>query len=312
MRFGLSFSNDRAVADQVFSIDAHTLTVIEADGTLIEPLTVHRLPIAPGQRYSVLLNPPTSLDVNSEIHQEFLLRSEMDPACFNIPNPALELEALAIVRYPGTRDPTKSSSGHRTNSAGLELRSRGLEISRSSSSSKVQVLPKSEPWKKIPEPGVTNEPCHDMEPSSLVPLVEDRAPEFDPELDTRVVISATLPKLDKHNLSPMGYLNRSTWRADPSMPLLQKYLQATDPNNEMGYDLNEPIKSKIHGAKQLVINPSISEKRVVELILNNRDEAPHPFHLHGHKFWVLETHESTFGEFLNRELFESFYSSILF
>ena len=30
----------------------------------------------------------------------------------------------------------------------------------------------------------------------------------------------------------------------------------------------------------------------VEVVLNNYDDSPHPFHLHGHKFWVMETHEA--------------------
>lgn len=291
-------SRFRAVADQIFSIDGHTLTIIEADGLLIEPLTVHKLPISAGQRYSVLLNPPSTLQSELEKTQAFSLRAETEPECFNIPNPSLEFEAIAIVRYPGSH---KSGSGPRVSSAGLELRSRGIEVNRSGSKSnrEVQVLPKSQPWPKISEPGVPDEACHDMEPTSLIPLVEERAPDFDPEVDTRVVVAITLPKLEKHKLSPMSYLNRTTWRGDHSEPLLQKYLTASNVTNELDFDLKDPVKSGIYNPKhQLIVNPHPSEKRVVEMILNNRDEGPHPFHLHGHKFWVLEVHESDYGEYL--------------
>ena len=38
-----------------FSIDKHPLTIIEADGTLLEPYTVSSLNMSVAQRYSVLL-----------------------------------------------------------------------------------------------------------------------------------------------------------------------------------------------------------------------------------------------------------------
>lgn len=39
-----------------FSIDDHPLTIIEADGTLLEPYTVSSLNMSVAQRYSVLLH----------------------------------------------------------------------------------------------------------------------------------------------------------------------------------------------------------------------------------------------------------------
>lgn len=39
-----------------FSIDQHLLTVIEADGVIIEPYVTTRILIAPGQRYSLLVS----------------------------------------------------------------------------------------------------------------------------------------------------------------------------------------------------------------------------------------------------------------
>lgn len=40
----------------VFSIDGHTMTVIEADGVSTQPLMVDSLQIFAGQRYSVVLD----------------------------------------------------------------------------------------------------------------------------------------------------------------------------------------------------------------------------------------------------------------
>ena len=46
--------NTGSFADIRFSIDNHPLTVIEADGTLLQPYVVSGVTIAIAQRYSVL------------------------------------------------------------------------------------------------------------------------------------------------------------------------------------------------------------------------------------------------------------------
>ena len=41
---------------QNIAINSHTMTVVEVDGTNVEPFEVDNISIAPGQRYSVLVN----------------------------------------------------------------------------------------------------------------------------------------------------------------------------------------------------------------------------------------------------------------
>lgn len=53
--YRLRLINTGSATDIRFSVDNHSLTVIEADGTLLEPYSVTGVDIVPGQRYSVLL-----------------------------------------------------------------------------------------------------------------------------------------------------------------------------------------------------------------------------------------------------------------
>ena len=76
-----------------FSVDGHALTVIEADGTPIEPQVVSSLQIHVAQRYSVLLTTnmtaESTTDQASDARQdggnelqEFWVRSELDKRMF--------------------------------------------------------------------------------------------------------------------------------------------------------------------------------------------------------------------------------------
>ncbi|KAK5687884.1 hypothetical protein LTR17_026683, partial [Elasticomyces elasticus] len=49
--------------------------------------------------------------------------------------------------------------------------------------------------------------------------------------------------------------------------------------------------------QQFVVNiPFIPDAPLwVDIVLNNLDEEGHPFHLHGHDFWVLATHSSSYN-----------------
>lgn len=203
----------------IFSIDGHELTVIEADGVLVEPVTVHRLSIAPGQRYSVLVSAPsTSGSTSPSPHdksswwrnlgarllprrvidsppyalgpsdseerrktQTFWMRAELHQACFNYPNAALDPVIKAIVSYDSSADRSSQNplSPQRT--------------------------PSTTPW----TPGLDFAPCRDLDPAMLTPLEYTPAPELHlGKGDFRTVVFASNPKLEKHGLVPMGYMNR--------------------------------------------------------------------------------------------------------
>lgn len=77
----------------IFSIDSHTLTVIEVEGTNVQPLVVDSLEIFAGQRYSVVLTA-------DQLIRNYWIRAL--PKSALLPNPNYDnLNNLAILRYLG-------------------------------------------------------------------------------------------------------------------------------------------------------------------------------------------------------------------
>jgi FtsP/CotA-like multicopper oxidase with cupredoxin domain len=91
-RYRLRLINSSAFADFDFSIDNHTLTVVEADGVPMKPVTVTRLPIAVAQRYSVIVRA-------DQKESNYWMRAVMNQQCFTYVNEALDRDVRAIIHY---------------------------------------------------------------------------------------------------------------------------------------------------------------------------------------------------------------------
>ncbi|PKK64284.1 Cu-oxidase-domain-containing protein [Rhizophagus irregularis] len=84
----------------VFSIDQHKLKVIEADGIYLKPTIIKKLPVAVGQRYSVIV------DANQPVGNYFI-RGTLDKRCTPINNAtinfnsAIDWNGLGILHYEG-------------------------------------------------------------------------------------------------------------------------------------------------------------------------------------------------------------------
>ncbi|KAL2006773.1 hypothetical protein VTN00DRAFT_9441 [Thermoascus crustaceus] len=98
-----------------------------------------------------------------------------------------------------------------------------------------------------------------------------------PKAQQTHVVYTKIEKLARNHNIPYGFFNRTSWRpqSDPPVPLIALPRQKWDRN-------------------QLAISTG-PEPVWVDLVVNNLDEGPHPFHLHGHNFYVLTIHESTIG-----------------
>ncbi|PCH37424.1 multicopper oxidase [Wolfiporia cocos MD-104 SS10] len=75
-----------------FSVDNHVLTVIEADGTAVEPFQVSSVSLAVAQRYSVLLTTNQTADA-------YWMRAALDQTAFTYNNPGVQVEIRGVVRY---------------------------------------------------------------------------------------------------------------------------------------------------------------------------------------------------------------------
>jgi len=85
--------NTGAFAEFDLSVDNHSLSIIEADATLVRPHAVHRLPIHTGQRYSVVL------DTNQSATTSYWLRGSMIEWCFTGKNRVLDPTTKAVIVY---------------------------------------------------------------------------------------------------------------------------------------------------------------------------------------------------------------------
>lgn len=102
LTYRLRIINMGSLTDFIFSIDEHVLAVVEADGTSLEPVNVHRVPISVAQRYSVILT-------TNQTYGSYNVRAEMQEVCYKLPNPNLNNMVLATLTYgasPTTPDST--------------------------------------------------------------------------------------------------------------------------------------------------------------------------------------------------------------
>ncbi|PKY54963.1 Cupredoxin [Rhizophagus irregularis] len=125
--------------------------------------------------------------------------------------------------------------------------------------------PKDAPWKDFLEE------CIDLDHKTLQPLYEEKVPEATKEMELVIAF---------HNDSlgiVKAFLNESTYVPDIYSPSLLKAFAGQI------YDLPP--------ARNAFILDNFGE--VVDISFINTDEGEHPFHIHGHQFWVLGTGNGT-------------------
>ncbi|PKK58790.1 hypothetical protein RhiirC2_822226 [Rhizophagus irregularis] len=102
-RYRFRVINISAEAPFTFSIDQHPLRIIEVEGENIKPLTLNKINIAVGQRYSVIVN--ADKEVNN-----FWIRATIVRQCIHISpdtintNSLIDYNVTGILRYKGAPD----------------------------------------------------------------------------------------------------------------------------------------------------------------------------------------------------------------
>ncbi|KAJ7626741.1 multi-copper oxidase [Mycena rosella] len=218
--YRLRLINTGSFAAIRFSVDGHNLTVISADGTPVEPVTVDRVMVQVAQRYDVLLTTDQPVAV-------YWMRSTLDQSMFMEDKP-LRAETLAILHYTNASDPAPVG---------------------------------------IPHLGDV-----DLEPESLVPADAVPAPRGDVlAIPFKFSIQRT------HFQNWRSFINGTSWELLPQG-------QAT---RVAGTASAAAVGTKVWPGDQLIA--SIDNVRTVDLILDNLDDADHPFHLHGYTPWIMGT-----------------------
>lgn len=225
-------------------MDNHTLTVIEADGTLVVPTTpLHRLPVHVAQRYSVILSADQSNATS------YWLRASMNAFCM-ADNALLDPGGtLAVIDYTGRGN--------------------------------TSVGPATGPGGSVDWADAYDVECEDLDPTQLVPL--DAAERPPPpmqrmwRLDFAFGEGANQLTLAAVNGTSWRPLPNTTTLQEAAKGGVVTAANASTPAAADG------VVSGF-GDAQFVLGVGAAGPEVVDILLYSLDEGAHPFHLHGHVF----------------------------
>ncbi|OOF95289.1 multicopper oxidase [Aspergillus carbonarius ITEM 5010] len=97
------------------------------------------------------------------------------------------------------------------------------------------------------------------------------------------VVYTKIEKLSRNHNIPYGFFNRTSWKPPIGTPLINL------PREE--WDENQLVISSGASTSQ----PNHDKGIWIDLVVNNLDDSGHPFHLHGHHFYILTTYKAPIG-----------------
>ncbi|KAK2606153.1 hypothetical protein QQS21_003436 [Conoideocrella luteorostrata] len=138
--------------------------------------------------------------------------------------------------------------------------------------------PKSKDWSEAAEVI-----CRDLNTSSLHP-VQHITP---PSADHFMILRANF-QIGDWALA-RGFFNESTWHPNATHPSLHRYLSAS--RDVTSLDTPVAINDKVFNRDHEFVLQT-KGVRTVDISINNFDDGAHPFHLHGHKFFLMAQAQS--------------------
>lgn len=128
--------------------------------------------------------------------------------------------------------------------------------------------------------------CKDLNITTLHPVIEQNPP---PPTDSITLHAAF--HIGDWRLA-RGTFNSYSWIMNATHPSLYRFLDS-DADPALTTSQAKPFEQnkKVFDEKKEYVMQA-NGIRTVDLYVNNYDDGSHPFHLHGHKFWVLEIGES--------------------
>lgn len=155
----------------------------------------------------------------------------------------------------------------------LQPEIRGILRYISSSSKPLAADPQSKDWSETVETI-----CRDLNTSALHPVQHISPPPADDFVALRANFMIGAWRLAR------GFFNESTWHANATHPSLHRFLDAKPEvtNLEAALAINDKAFNKDN---DFVLQTK--GIRTVDISINNFDDGAHPFHLHGHKFFII-------------------------
>lgn len=89
-----------------------------------------------------------------------------------------------------------------------------------------------------------------------------------------LVVYAKVQILTRYANEPLGFMNHTIWRPH-KLPLV-----------------SQPRSAWQDGLVPFIESDPETESPWVDLVINNLDDGAHPFHMHGHSFYVLSRYQS--------------------
>lgn len=133
--------------------------------------------------------------------------------------------------------------------------------------------PRSKEWEKAIE--VT---CRDLNTTALHPVIHATPPPADDFVALRANFMIGAWRLSR------GFFNDSTWHGNATHPSLHRFLDASADAKTLAepFGINDRVFDQ--GTELVMQTTGI---RTIDISINNFDDGAHPFHLHGHKFFIL-------------------------
>ncbi|KAH7033672.1 multicopper oxidase [Microdochium trichocladiopsis] len=263
----LRIINVGAFAEFNVQVDEHPFHVTEVDGTeVVHDEPIHKLAILPAQRYSIVLETHQTTERRHEDHDAdetdtpaFWFRAGMLTTCFTGENPHMNPDIRAVVRYVNKGEGPQAT-----------------------------VQPNSKPWDDV-----VDSVCRDLDTAQLRPVDAITPPVADDYITLRASFRIGAWRLSR------GFFNETTWHPNITSPLLHRFLDEASNAaevQEMPWEDSTKLSAAISLASPTFFDPDHelilqttpgNAVRTVDIAINNFDDGAHPFHLHGHKFFVL-------------------------
>ncbi|KAG5988271.1 hypothetical protein E4U43_004791 [Claviceps pusilla] len=189
------------------------------------------------------------LETNVTAHETYWLRARMVSRCFTTKNKRLKSELRGVIRYIS---PTTKA---------------------------LKEDPTSKDW-----PESVEVICRDLNTSSLIPV----QPVTPPPADDFVILRTNF-QIGDWALA-RGFFNESSWHPNATHPSLHRFLDLDTTNPAVASLLLESPAVAINDKAFNTAHDFVLQTRgirTVDISINNFDDGAHPFHLHGHKFFVM-------------------------
>jgi FtsP/CotA-like multicopper oxidase with cupredoxin domain len=125
--------------------------------------------------------------------------------------------------------------------------------------------------------------CEDLNDTTLIPTVAETPPPPTNFYEIAVSFQIGDYALDR------ATINGTSWVSMTENPTLNQAVAGLHAGNAT---FSSAGISGAFGASQFVI--AVPEVAVVDLLIYSEDEGAHPFHLHGHQFWIMQTGAGAF------------------